>query len=81
MPLFLSDNRPSYRTVLDRRRKSVRRGRITSVRVTCEDCNGEFLANQTVTLPLSIENTSCTLSALRQISSSGTTSIDSCGGS
>lgn len=35
MPIFLSDNRPSYRTVLDHSRKSVRRGRITSVRDSC----------------------------------------------
>jgi hypothetical protein len=44
MPLFLSDNRPSYRTVLDHRRQSVRPGRITSVRDTCEDCNGGVLS-------------------------------------
>ena len=44
MPLFLSDNRPLYRTVLDHRRKSVRPGRITSVRDTCEDCNGGVLS-------------------------------------
>ena len=44
MPLFLSDNRPLYRTVLDYRRQSVRPGRITSVRDTCEDCNGGVLS-------------------------------------
>lgn len=40
MPLFLSENRPSYRTVLDHERRSVRKGRITPVRDTCEKCNG-----------------------------------------
>src|ERR1019366_8035505 len=44
MPLCLSDHRPSYRTVLDHRRNAVRRGRITSVRDTCEECNGGTLS-------------------------------------
>jgi hypothetical protein len=44
MPCFLSDNRPSYRTVLDNRRKTVRRGRITAVRDTCKKCNNGVLS-------------------------------------
>jgi hypothetical protein len=44
MPLSPSNNRPSYRTVLDHRRQSVRRGRITPVKDTCEDCNGGVLS-------------------------------------
>jgi hypothetical protein len=44
MPLFLSDNRPSYRTVLDYQRRAVRRGRITPVRDTCAKCNGGILS-------------------------------------
>ncbi len=44
MPLFLSENRPSYRTVVDHQRRNVRKGRITSVRDTCEECNGRILS-------------------------------------
>lgn len=44
MPLFLSDNRPSYRTVLDHRRRAVRKGRITPVRDVCSKCNGGILS-------------------------------------
>ena len=40
MPLFLSRNRPMYRTVLDHNRGVVRRGLVTAVRDVCEECNG-----------------------------------------
>ena len=44
MPLFLSRNRPLYRTVLDHDRAIVRRGLVTSVRDGCEECNGVTLS-------------------------------------
>ena len=37
MPLFLSDNRPEYRTIVDHYRGKVRRGRITAVKDVCAD--------------------------------------------
>jgi hypothetical protein len=40
MPLFLSRNRPLYRTVLDHQRRLVRTGIVAPVRDVCEDCNG-----------------------------------------
>jgi hypothetical protein len=40
MPLFLSRNRPAYRTVIDHQRRVVRAGLVTAVRDVCEDCNG-----------------------------------------
>jgi len=44
MPLFLSRNRPMYRTVLDHDRGVVRRGLVTAVRDVCEECNGVKLS-------------------------------------
>ncbi len=44
MPLFLSRNRPFYRTVLDHGRSVVRRGLVTAVRDVCEECNGVKLS-------------------------------------
>ena len=44
MPLFLSRNRPLYRTVLDHDRGIVRRGVVTFVRDVCEECNGVTLS-------------------------------------
>jgi hypothetical protein len=44
MPLFLSDNRPKYRTIVDHYRGKVRRGRITPVKGVCADCNGVTLS-------------------------------------
>ena len=40
MPLFLSRNRPQDRTIIDHRRRVVRRGVIASIRDVCEPCNG-----------------------------------------
>jgi len=44
MPLFLSRNRPLYRTVLGHDRGVVRRGLATAVRDVCEECNGVKLS-------------------------------------
>jgi hypothetical protein len=44
MPLFLSRNRPLDRTIIDHRRRQVRRGVITSVRDVCGACNGGILS-------------------------------------
>jgi hypothetical protein len=44
MPLFLSRNRPAYRTVLDHGRRLVRTGIVAAVRDVCEDCNGVTLS-------------------------------------
>jgi hypothetical protein len=44
MPLFLSRNRPMYRTVLDHDRRIVRRGLVTAVRDVCEECNNVKLS-------------------------------------
>lgn len=44
MPLFLSRNRPTYRTVLDHGRQLVRNGIVAPVRDVCEDCNGVTLS-------------------------------------
>lgn len=44
MPLFLSRKRPTYRTVLDHRRRLVRTGIVAPVRDVCEDCNGVTLS-------------------------------------
>lgn len=44
MPLFLSRNRPAYRTVIDHERHLVRPGIVAPVRVVCEDCNGVTLS-------------------------------------
>jgi len=44
MPLFLSRNRPFYRTVLDHGRGVVRRGLVTAVKDVCEECNGVKLS-------------------------------------
>lgn len=44
MPLFLSRNRPAYRTVIDHGRQIVRLGIVPSVRDVCEDCNGGILS-------------------------------------
>jgi hypothetical protein len=44
MPLFLSRNRPTYRTVIDHGRQLVRRGIVAPVRDVCEDCNGVTLS-------------------------------------
>jgi hypothetical protein len=45
MPLFLSRNRPTYRTVLDQGRQLVRSGIVAPVRDVCEDCNGRILSS------------------------------------
>lgn len=44
MPLFLSRNRPTYRTVLDHGRRLVRTGIVAAVRDVCEDCNNVTLS-------------------------------------
>lgn len=45
MPLFLSRNRPAYKTILDHGRKLVRTGTIAPVRDTCDTCNNGVLSS------------------------------------
>jgi len=45
MPLFLSRNRPAYRTVLDHGRRLVRTGVVAAVRDVCEACNNGVLSS------------------------------------
>jgi len=44
LPLFLSRNRPFYRTVFDHERQIVRQGVITPVKDVCENCNNVTLS-------------------------------------